>query len=134
MADSTLDPENIPEPDRQLGKGHGTEALGPSDTSDSGSDMVGIGLGVEDDELAGLDGGTTSDPDGNPFRTAGPDLGDANLDSDTDSGGTGERASAGRDTRVEAGRDIGTDRIERFDMGQDDPEDRVQAPRKPPSP
>jgi hypothetical protein len=43
MADSTLDPDNIPAgADRSLGVGHGTRALGPSDNSDSGSDMVGL--------------------------------------------------------------------------------------------
>ncbi|WP_229262832.1 hypothetical protein [Duganella radicis] len=42
MADSTLDPDNIPAGnDRTLGRGHGTRALGPSDNSDSGSDVVG---------------------------------------------------------------------------------------------
>lgn len=42
MADSTLDPDNLPAgADRTLGIGHGTRALGPSDNSDSGSDMVG---------------------------------------------------------------------------------------------
>ncbi|SHN38250.1 hypothetical protein SAMN05192549_10984 [Duganella sacchari] len=42
MADSTLDPDNIPAgTDRILGKGHGTRALGPSDNSDSGSDVTG---------------------------------------------------------------------------------------------
>lgn len=36
---STLDPDNFPDPpDRKLGTGHGTGALGPSDSSDSGSD------------------------------------------------------------------------------------------------
>lgn len=42
MSDSTLDPDNIPVgSDRTLGSGHGTRALGPSDNSDSGSDVVG---------------------------------------------------------------------------------------------
>jgi hypothetical protein len=42
MADSTLDPDNIPAGnDRSLGRGHGTRALGPSDNSDSGSDVAG---------------------------------------------------------------------------------------------
>jgi hypothetical protein len=42
MADSTLDPDNIPVgTDRSLGSGHGTRALGPSDNSDSGSDVAG---------------------------------------------------------------------------------------------
>lgn len=42
MADSTLDPGNIPAgTDRTLGTGHDKRALGPSDTSDSGSDLTG---------------------------------------------------------------------------------------------
>ena len=42
MSDSTLDPDNIPVGnDRSLGLGHGTRALGPSDNSDSGSDVAG---------------------------------------------------------------------------------------------
>lgn len=68
MADSTLDmdknPRTTPPP------GHGTSALGPSDSTDSGSDMVGVGGQV----------------------------GDANLDSDTDRNGTGERAAVGNDS------------------------------------
>jgi hypothetical protein len=42
---------------------------------------------------------------------AGRDVGDANLDSDTDSGGTGERAAAGRDLDDETGSDIAPDRL-----------------------
>jgi hypothetical protein len=42
MSESTLDPDNFPlGADREVGKGHGTGALGPSDSSDSGSDVVG---------------------------------------------------------------------------------------------
>ena len=42
MADSSLDPDNIPAGnDRVLGRGHGNRALGPSDNSDSGSDVAG---------------------------------------------------------------------------------------------
>nr|WP_315402107.1 hypothetical protein [uncultured Duganella sp.] len=42
MSDSTLDPDNIPAgTDRVLGRGHGTRSLGPSDNSDSGSDVAG---------------------------------------------------------------------------------------------
>lgn len=42
MSNSTLDPDNIPAgTDRSLGKGHDTGSLGPSDNSDSGSDMQG---------------------------------------------------------------------------------------------
>ena len=113
---STLDPDNFPEaPDRTVGKGHGTGALGPSDTSDSGSDVAGgPGLGRDQEELLDLGGGTTSDLEASSAGgTAGPDVGDANLDSDSDAEGTGERATAGRDTVTRDGADIDVDRIER---------------------
>jgi hypothetical protein len=114
MATSSLNPENRNVPDRQLGIGHGTDSLGPSDISDTGSDIVGgEGLLRDDDEVLRLDTGTTSDPEeSSAGRTAGPDVGDANLDSDSDSAGSGERAAAGRDTVATAGQDIDTDRIE----------------------
>jgi hypothetical protein len=110
---STLDPDNFPDPpDRKLGTGHGTGALGPSDTSDSGSDMVGAS-GLAGDEGLDLDSGTTSDLEASTAGgTAGPDVGDADLDSDSDSGGTGERAAAGRDAVVRDGADIDVDHIE----------------------
>src|SRR6478735_593667 len=42
MSSSTLTPGNLPAgPDRRVHRGHGTSALGPSDSSDSGSDMIG---------------------------------------------------------------------------------------------
>ena len=121
MANSTLDPEYlIGGRDRSLGRGHGTEALGPSDLSDTGSDMNGVGL--SGDVGLGMDEGTTSDPERSTAGgSAGPDVGDANLDSDTDSGGTGERAAAGRDS-VEADDDeIGADQVQ--DVEAIDPED-----------
>jgi hypothetical protein len=113
---STLDPDNFPEPnDRSLGKGHSTSALGPSDTSDTGSDVAGgpgLALDLENQALP-LGHGTTSDLDeGRAGGTAGPDVGDSDLDSDSDSGGTGERAAAGRDSTVRDGADIDVDHIE----------------------
>ncbi len=120
MPGSTLDPDNINPPDRQLGRGHGTGALGPSDTSDSGSDLQGSGMAGED--MLPLGGGTTSDLDeSTAHHSAGPDVGDADLDGDTDSAGTGERAAAGRDTVAGDGQDIGTDRV--FRVEQDDSDD-----------
>lgn len=123
MADSTLDPDYLTSgPDRSLGRGHGTDALGPSDTSDTGSDMQGQGLAQD----VGLDMemGTTSDPDTSlAGGTAGPDVGDANLDSDSDSGGTGERAAAGRDSIEADGNDINTDRVEEVEAIDPDDED-----------
>ena len=111
---SSLNPELVPVADREIGKGHGTDALGPSDTSDSGSDVHG-GIGLSHQIVLPLDTGTTSDLEENTAGgTAGPDIGDANLDSDSDAEGTGERATAGRDTTIEDGRDIDADRIERI--------------------
>lgn len=73
------------ESDRTLDKGHGTEALGPSNSSDSGSDVA------------------TGD--------AGAFLGDTDLSADSDAEGTGERAAAGRDFGQPAGRDVSPDRV-----------------------
>lgn len=93
----------------EVNKGHGVKSLGPSDSSDSGSDIVG-GPGLGKDVDTGLDRGPHDDPD--RAGNAGLDIGDANLDSDSDSVGTGERATAGRDTPVEAGWDVATDRVQ----------------------
>jgi hypothetical protein len=113
---STLDPDNFPDlPDRSLGKGHGIGALGPSDLSDTGSDVVGgpgFATNLDDDQVLHLDRGTNEDEERFAGGTAGPDVGDADFSSDSDGGGTGERASAGRDTLARDGADIDTDRIE----------------------
>jgi hypothetical protein len=107
MPDSTLDvPLSTPP---VTDKGHGTRALGPSNTSDSGSDLQGPGIYENDADVLGLDSGTNEDVAHG--AGAGRDIGDANLDSDSDADGTGERASAGRDTDVEAGSDIAPDRL-----------------------
>jgi len=96
MARSTLNTTGEGKPVTQ--KGHGTGALGPSDSTDSGSDIVG-GPGLNREGGLPLQHGTTSDPDvDSPPTTAGPDLGDPDLDSDSDRFGTGERAAAGRDS------------------------------------
>ena len=137
---STLDPDNFPDPpDRKLGSGHGTGALGPSDSSDSGSDVVG-GPGLTQGDNLDLGSGTTSDLEASTAGgSAGPDVGDVDLDSDSDSSGTGERATAGRDTVARDGADIDVDRIESnpsVSLDEDDlefmhssPPD--QAPRRP---
>ena len=108
MADSTLDLSRTSP--SVTTKGHGTRALGPSDTSDSGSDLQGPGL-YEHDPDVNLASNTGTSADAAHAGGAGRDVGDANLDSDTDASGTGERASAGRDTDVEAGTDIAPDRL-----------------------
>jgi hypothetical protein len=93
----------------QRPKGTSTDLLGPSDTSDSGSDLTGAVGAVETDDL-GFDGGSNDDIRRAPG--AGADIGDANLDADSDSGGTGERAEAGRDTLTREAPDITPDHVE----------------------
>ena len=98
--------------DRIVGSGHGTSALGPSDTSDSGSDIAGAPGTIEGDVI-GLDRGTNEDPDTRASGgTAGADIGDADLDSDSDSVGTGEHMTAGRDPAGRANSDVLPDHIE----------------------
>ena len=103
MAGSTLDPDLIPEPDRSLGSGHDTKSLGPSDVTDTGSDVQPGIKAVEEDDL-GLDKGTTEDPDTRLI----------DVEGDSDATGTGERAAAGRDS-VETAADVGIDRIDEVD-------------------
>lgn len=86
MSTNPLDPAFDPGTDRSVNRGHGTRALGPSDSSDNGSDVLGGGA---------------------PQR-----LGDAELDGDSDRSGTGERAGATPDEEFPEGRDIAPDRIE----------------------
>jgi hypothetical protein len=97
--------------DRETEKGHGTSALGPSDTSDSASDIVG-GPGIIEGDVIGLDHGTNEDIDGRPTPTAGADIGDARLGSDSDSVGTGEHMTGGREPVARANRDVLPDHIE----------------------
>lgn len=98
-------------------KGTSTEALGPSDLSDSGSDITGA-VGAVDTDREGFDGGTNDDVRRAPG--AGADIGDANLDADSDSGGSGERAEAGRDTLRREAPDIAPDQVQSLGMGSDD--------------
>jgi len=123
-----LHPDNLNSGrDRQLGRGHGTNALGPSDSSDSGSDVVGgAGLAGQVDGF-GIERETSELEESTARGTAGPDVGDANLDSDSDASGTGESATAGRDTVAEAGADIDTDHIETLPEDFESPD---PAPRK----
>ena len=112
MATSPLYDGNIGgRSDRSIARGHGTRALGPSDSSDSGSDLVGAdGLGGGVGE--GIDEIKVPAP-----RTAGPDVGDAELDGDSDRSGTGERGDATGD--VPNG-DIRADRIETIRPSDED--------------
>src|SRR5688500_18194887 len=77
MTAGPLHPDNLTGGrDRSLGKGHGTAALGPSDSSDSGSDLHGApGLARQ------IDGFGLTRPGGGDIEesfanyTAGPDVG-----------------------------------------------------------
>ena len=97
MAAGPLHPDNLTNgKDRDVTRGHGTRALGPSDSSDSGSDTAGSGMG------------------------------DAVMDSDSDRFGTGEKATAGRDILGADGADIDTDHIERIAPEEDDDDDAAR--------
>jgi len=109
---STLDPDNIPGRGRpHTQKGHDVASLGPSDTSDSGSDMKGPGL-VEDDALH-LDRGTNEDPEDGTLGKieAGQAIGDRDMDDTSDSSGTGEHLTAGKDPRIRPNEDRDVDRV-----------------------
>lgn len=91
MSSSTLDLDGDEAP--VTGLGHGTAALGPSDSSDSGSDVVGgpgMDEGLSDEQSREMPMTTT--------QGTGRDFGDIGLQSDSDREGTGERGSSGMDT------------------------------------
>jgi hypothetical protein len=99
-------------------KGHDTEALGPSDSSDSGSDMAGL----EDPEVA-----DPTLPVDVALRDDSPHalLGSENLGGfASDVAGTGERRSAGSDAGASDAHDIGVDRVfVAGATGEEDPPD-----------
>ncbi|MGF6372210.1 hypothetical protein OKW40_005026 [Paraburkholderia sp. RAU6.4a] len=93
---STLNPDE--EPQQTVKQTSGTTgALGPSDSSDSGSDVAGARRHDFD---------VDTELDNHALEA-----GDAALGSDTDRSGTGERASADGDSTLEMDRDIGTDHV-----------------------
>jgi len=96
MAGSTLNPPE--ESPNGTGIGHSTDALGPSDSSDSGSDIRGAVRhpGDIDDEL-----------DGHALES-----GELEFGSDTDQSGTGERASADGDGHLTLNGDLLPDGVE----------------------
>jgi len=108
---SSLDPNNFPESRRRVHDGHGSRSLGPSDSSDSGSDLAGPGLTEEDDVLS-LD----SPPD-EDAETEHEEADAVDLDDSSDRYGTGVRSTAGRSPRVRADTDRDADRA----MNPDEP-------------
>jgi hypothetical protein len=112
MGRSTLDPDNLPAHKRTQGPpGHDVRALGPSDSSDTGADMLGPGL--IDEDVLGLDRGTSEDSEGGHLDVAdaGPSVGDLGMDDTSDRAGTGERIAAGKEPNVRIGGDVGFDRV-----------------------
>ena len=111
-SNSTLDPDNYPvDQSRKLPKGHDTRSLGPSDSSDSGSDVAGPGL--VDVDAINLDRGTNQDIEAgrDDIADAGASLGDLDMDDNSDRTGTGEHLTAGKDPSVRIASDIDTDRV-----------------------
>lgn len=91
--------------------GRDVEALGPSDTSDSGSDVQGE-----------LDLASPADLDDTIFGTVQP-----GIDSDSDSGGTGERGAALPDEEAVEGSDIMPDQVHSFGRQEPLDEDTIEA-------
>lgn len=110
---STLDPDNFPSGSKppKTPKGHDTRSLGPSDSSDSGSDLAGPGL--IDDDMLNLDRGTNEDSEAgrDDIADAGASIGDVGMESDSDRYGTGERSSAGKEPSTRMDGDYDTDRV-----------------------
>ncbi|MDQ7977614.1 chemotaxis protein [Paraburkholderia sp. SARCC-3016] len=94
---STLDP-NEGEPQIVKETANTTGTLGPSDSSDSGSDVAGAKRHDFDRD---------TELDNHALET-----GDSELASDTDRAGTGERAAADGDSTLEENSDIDVDRID----------------------
>ena len=109
---SKLDPRSVPlDAERKALKGRDLRSLGPSDSSDTGADLLGPGL--IDDDLLGLDRGTNEDSEAGRLDTAdaGASVGDLGLDDTSDRYGTGEHLAAGKEPNVRIGADIAPDRI-----------------------
>lgn len=103
-----LDPDAVPADARGR---RDLRSIGPSDSSDSGSDLLGPGL--IDDDLLGLDRGTSEDSEGGHLSAsdAGASLGDLGADENSDRNGTGEHVTAGKEPDVRIAADIAPDRI-----------------------
>jgi hypothetical protein len=102
---STPDPLPVNTPQRRP-----SGSPGPSDSSDSGSDLIGPGL-IDEDQL-GLDRGTNEDSEGGHLDAVdGASIGEPDASDDSDRDGTGERIAAGKEPSVVIGADIAPDRI-----------------------
>jgi hypothetical protein len=109
---STLNPDEKPQGEvQQIHETSSTTgALGPSDSSDSGSDVAGARRHEFD---------VDSELDNHALET-----GDPELSSDTDRHGTGERAAADGDSTLSLDADIEPDRVDEILA----PDDEDEAP------
>jgi hypothetical protein len=89
----TGQPGKISPPARAPREGRELESIGPSDSSDSGSDLIGPGI-AGGDEMVGLDRVMNEDDDGTSDRS-----------------GTGEGLAADGDAAVQVAADIAPDRV-----------------------
>jgi hypothetical protein len=88
MAGSTLDPDNVPaRRSRKTQKGHDVRSLGPSDSSDSGSDLVGRRGRDDTSDRSGTGERLTADPE--QTVRPGADI-DADRIVDADEAGLGQ--------------------------------------------
>jgi hypothetical protein len=90
---STLDPDNLSNREPPRPKGHDIRSLGPSDSSDSGSDIASAPAADDD------------------FPLADEELGAFGRDDDSDRYGTGERLTANREPGMRVNGDIEFDRV-----------------------
>ena len=86
--------------------GHDTASLGPSDTSDSGSDLAGLETFDDDDSMVPVDVAIAND---RPHPDTAVEAIEGGADSDA--AGTGERRGAGGESHFADGADIAPDRI-----------------------
>lgn len=98
------------EPTPQEPAGRDAASLGPGDSSDSGSDMMGIADSGGGDPNLPIDVALRGEHGSPP-----PDA----LNSASDAAGTGESRSAGGDGGLSDGWDIGTDRVISLDAPTD---------------
>ena len=100
--------------------GRDRNALGPGDSSDTGSDMVGIEMNDEEDPGLPVDVALRDDMP-HPLVSTGPSA----AGGTSDAAGTGERRSAASDARLQEASDIGVDRVFSIDgldeeLGEED--------------
>ena len=86
--------------------GRDQNALGPGDSSDTGSDMVGIEMNDEEDPGLPVDVALRDDMP-HPLVSTGPSA----ASGTSDAAGTGERRSAASDARLQEASDIGVARV-----------------------